>query len=172
MQAGDKVFYHSGAIAVPAEVVAVNEDGTINLLYPHPQDASVNAGAENVYEGYGAFQWSTYEERSQDTTPAPKPSESTPTGSGELEAKLSEARSAVAQRNHTISELRKEVESLKALPSELVLAHFSDGVIASAVFALDSERKAAINAELRRLREESESGDADDDSDDDEEDNT
>lgn len=112
MKLGDSVFYHDGMTAVPAEVTSVNEDNTINLSYPHPKDPSVRAGAEFVSEGYGAFQWSHFEERAQDPAPVVAPQESNPDALGELETKLAEARSQVAQRNHTISDLRKEVTTL------------------------------------------------------------
>ena len=56
---GDIVLFLDGTAgkAVEAEVVSVNEDGTINILYPHPFVAGVRADASQVEAGLGTWQW-------------------------------------------------------------------------------------------------------------------
>lgn len=57
----DKVTYNPGGgnPAVTATVTAVNEDGSINIVYPHHANADTLATAEQVIEGSGVFQFST-----------------------------------------------------------------------------------------------------------------
>lgn len=57
MDAGEMVTYHDGSRAVDAMVESVNDDGSLNLLYPHFADEAVMATAGHVESGIGLYQW-------------------------------------------------------------------------------------------------------------------
>lgn len=56
---GSTVLFLDGTSGkeVEAEVVSVNDDLTINILYPHPFAADVRADASQVEAGFGVWQW-------------------------------------------------------------------------------------------------------------------
>ena len=86
------VFFNSGKGLVEAEVTKVNEDGSLNILYPHPADASVRATAENVQEGTAPYQWSD--------EPGPAP--------------VAEAPQAVSTDGLSVSQLADAITALSA----------------------------------------------------------
>jgi len=58
-KAGSTVIFNDATAGryVEAEVLSVNEDGSLNIAYPHPVDPSARATADCVQAGAGAWRW-------------------------------------------------------------------------------------------------------------------
>jgi len=54
---GQVVTYRDAGRITTGHIVALNEDGTVDLVYPHPANESIEASAYRVAEGTGGFQF-------------------------------------------------------------------------------------------------------------------
>ena len=71
---GDKVIFHpgDGRDTVEAEIIAINEDDTVNLVYPHPKNEEIPVPTESVRHGRGAFQFHEISEEGEAPAAAPE----------------------------------------------------------------------------------------------------
>src|SRR4051812_38785278 len=112
-EAPRKVTYFpgDGRVLVEAEVLSENDDGTLNIRYPHRLDASAMATADNVQHGTGGFMW---------TEPGTQPpASSAASNSPEYIIQLEEEKSNLQVR---VEILQNELDARTATNNELVVA--------------------------------------------------
>ena len=111
-----------GRVVVQAEVVSENEDGTLNLRYPHPISGAVDdkgnpamATADNVREGRGGFQWS---EAGSSVLPVDQSAVDAQVES--LNNRVETLQSLLDEANVNLDAAKTEIERLKPFEAEVV----------------------------------------------------
>lgn len=125
-------FPADGRILVAAQVVSENEDGTLNLIYPHRLDPSAMATVDSVQQGTGAYQWSE---------PGAAPPSGPASNTAEYTLALEEEKDTLTTR---ITILQQELDARTATNAELA-DKITELTEANSAFA---EANAALEGQL------------------------